>query len=162
MPRERAGAGSALTNTSRQVAVALSVAVLGSILAQFYRNALSPSLAGLPAAARSAASSSITATQAVAQQLGPAGRSLLGPANDAFVHSMHITTLVAAVLALAGGFVVLRWMPGKPRPAAEIAAASEDSYDGRAGHNGAEHGQHRRPRGMSSHAARDPGSGARH
>ena len=85
LPRERAGAGSALTNTARQVAVALSVAILGSILAQFYRSSLSPTLAGLPAAARSAASSSITATQAVAQQLGPSGRSLLGPANDAFV-----------------------------------------------------------------------------
>src|SRR3984957_20110996 len=36
LPRERAGAGSALTNTSRQVAFALSVAVLGSILAELY------------------------------------------------------------------------------------------------------------------------------
>src|SRR5207302_7565430 len=82
LPRERAGAGSALTNTARQVAVALSVAILGSILAEFYRSSLSPTLAGLPAAARSAASSSITATQAVAQQLGTSGRSLLGPAKD--------------------------------------------------------------------------------
>src|SRR4029077_619367 len=98
LPRERAGAGSALPTTARQVAVALSVAILGSILAQFYRNALSPSLTALPAAARSAASSSITATQAVAQQLGTSGRSLLGPANDAFVSSMRITTLIAAVL----------------------------------------------------------------
>ena len=118
LPRERAGAGSALTNTARQVAVALSVAVLGSVLAEFYRNSLSPSLAHLPAAARDAASSSISATQAVAQQLGPSGRSLLVPANDAFVHAMHYTTLIAALLALAGGFVVLRWMPGKARPAA--------------------------------------------
>jgi hypothetical protein len=133
LPRERAGAGSALTNTSRQVAFALSVAVLGSILAEFYRNALSPTLAGLPATAKSVASSSITATQAVAQQLGNAGRSLLGPANDAYVHAMHITTLVAAVLVVAGGFVVLRWMPGKPKPAPEIApeiaTASEASYE---------------------------------
>jgi EmrB/QacA subfamily drug resistance transporter len=119
VPRERAGAGSALTNTARQVAVALSVAILGSILAVFYRNALSPSLAGLSPAARTAASSSITATQAVVQRLGAAGQSLLAPANDAFVHAMHITTLVAAVLALAGGFVVVRWMPGRPRPAGQ-------------------------------------------
>jgi hypothetical protein len=28
---------------------------------------------------------------------------------------MHFTSLVAALLALAGGFVVVRWMPGKPR-----------------------------------------------
>jgi EmrB/QacA subfamily drug resistance transporter len=125
LPRERAGAGSALTNISRQVAVALSVAILGSILAQFYRSALQPSLAGLPAAARGAASSSITATQAVAQQLGAAGRSLLAPANDSFVHAMHATTLIAALVALAGGFVVLRWMPGKPRPVTEPARPAD-------------------------------------
>ena len=129
LPRERAGSGSALTNTARQVAVALSVAILGSILADFYRNALAPTLAGLPAATRGAASSSITATQAVAQQLGPAGRALLAPANVAFVDAMRVTTLIAALVALAGGFVVLRWMPGKPRPVAEIAAPSEDAYE---------------------------------
>ena len=131
LPRERAGAGSALTNTARQVAVALSVAILGSILAVFYRNALSPSLTHLPAAARGEASSSISATQAVAQQLGTAGRSLLGPANEAYVHAMHVTTLIAAVLALAGGFVVLRWMPGKPRKAAQVrdTQASDSAYE---------------------------------
>jgi NAD/NADP transhydrogenase alpha subunit len=132
LPRERAGAGSALTNTARQVAVALSVAILGSILAVFYRHALSPSLTHLPAAARSAASSSITATQAVAQQLGTAGRALLVPANNSFVHAMHFTSLVAAALALAGGFVVLRWMPGLPakaRPASSAAPAGDSDYE---------------------------------
>ena len=118
LPRERAGAGSALTNIARQVAVALSVAVLGSILAVFYRASLSPSLTHLPAAARDSASSSITSTQAVAQQLGTAGRSLLVPANDAFVHAMHATTLVAALMAVAGALVVVRWMPGRAREAA--------------------------------------------
>ncbi len=79
LPRERAGAGSALTNTARQVAVALSVAVLGSILSSAYRSSLNPTLSALPAAARNAAGSSITATQAVAAQLGHAGQFLLGP-----------------------------------------------------------------------------------
>ena len=53
VPRERGGAGSAITNTSRQVAVALGVAVLGSILARAYRADLAPGLHALrPAAAR--------------------------------------------------------------------------------------------------------------
>ena len=52
LPRERAGAGSALSNTARQVAVALSVAVLGSILAQAYRSSLTPTLSRLPEAAQ--------------------------------------------------------------------------------------------------------------
>jgi EmrB/QacA subfamily drug resistance transporter len=119
LPRERAGAGSALSNTARQVAVALSVAVLGSILAQAYRSSLSPTLSRLPEAARGAAGTSITATQALAQQLGPAGRFLLAPANDAFVDAMRITTAIAAALAVIGAIAVSRWMPGKPRPSAE-------------------------------------------
>jgi len=135
LPRERAGAGSALTNTARQVAVALSVAVLGSILAQAYRSTLSPTLSALPAAARSAAGSSITATQAVAAQLGPSGRFLLAPADTAFVDAMRITTAIAAAIAVLGAIAVLRWMPGKRRPtikeveemiAAEVAAAERD------------------------------------
>jgi len=129
LPRERAGAGSALTNIARQVAVALSVAVLGSILAEFYRGSLSPALTHLPAAARGAASASITGTQAVAQQLGTAGRSLLVPANDAFVHAMHATTIVAALMAVAGALVVVRWMPGRAREAAPARRAQDRDYE---------------------------------
>jgi EmrB/QacA subfamily drug resistance transporter len=113
LPRERAGAGSALTNTSRQVGVALGVAVLGSILAEAYRSKLQPALSTLPAAARNAASQSIAATQATAQHLGVHGHSLLTPADTAFTDAMHVTTLVAAAMMLAGTFVILRWMPGK-------------------------------------------------
>jgi hypothetical protein len=125
LPRERAGAGSALTNTARQVAVALSVAVLGSILSSAYRNSLTPTLNALPAGARNAAGSSITATQAVAAQLGHAGQFLLAPANTAFVDAMRVTTAVAAILAIVGGFVVLRWMPGRKRPTIEELVADE-------------------------------------
>jgi EmrB/QacA subfamily drug resistance transporter len=134
LPRERAGAGSALTNTSRQVAVALGTAVLGSILAQTYRSHLSPTLTHLPQAARDAAGQSITATQAVAQHLGVAGHFLLGPANVSYVDAMRITTIIGALVSLGGALVVLRWMPGKPKPvvnmdeiiAAEVAAAERE------------------------------------
>jgi hypothetical protein len=48
---------------------------------------------------------------------------------------MRFATLTAAVLALIGGLVVLRWMPGKPKPAAtdtsledvELALMAEDA-----------------------------------
>src|SRR6201995_1427990 len=99
LPREQAGAGSALTNTARQVGVALGTAVLGSILAPSYSRSLSPSPDRLPPTARTAASGSIEATQAVAAKLGTAGQSLLGPANDAFTSAMHVTTIVAAVIS---------------------------------------------------------------
>jgi MFS family permease len=132
LPRERAGAGSALTNTARQVAVALSVAVLGSILSSAYRGSLNPTLSALPPGARDAAGSSISATQAVAAQLGRSGQFLLAPANTAFVDAMRVTTGVAAALAVLGCLAVLRWMPARKREsiedlvAAEIAAAERD------------------------------------
>jgi len=40
---------------------------------------------------------------------------------------MHITTLVAAGLALAGALVVLRWMPGRPRTAEVPAEAGHET-----------------------------------
>jgi EmrB/QacA subfamily drug resistance transporter len=130
VPRERAGSGSALTNTTRQVAGALGVAVLGSIIAQLYRDQLSPHLTALPAAARSAATGSITATQTVAGHLGSAGARLDGFANTAFVHSMHVTTAISAVITLAGALVVLVWMPGRaaaPAAAGRGAAPAEEA-----------------------------------
>jgi EmrB/QacA subfamily drug resistance transporter len=121
VPRERAGSGSALTNTARQVSGALGVAVLGSILAQAYRDQLSPHLTAVPAAARGAATGSITATQAVAARLGAAGRDLAGFADAAFVHAMHVTTVLSAVITLLGALVVMIWMPGRTRAAVATA-----------------------------------------
>jgi hypothetical protein len=46
---------------------------------------------------------------------------------------MHITTLIAALIALAGGFVVLRWMPGRPRQAAEATQAAQAIETAQAG-----------------------------
>jgi EmrB/QacA subfamily drug resistance transporter len=136
LPRERAGAGSALTNTSRQVAVALGTAVLGSVLAQAYRSHMTPTLAHLPAASRDIAAQSISATQGVAAHLGAAGRFLLAPAGVSYVDAMRITTVIAAAVILAGAAVVVRWMPGKPKVsmdeiieaevAAEVAKAEQE------------------------------------
>ncbi len=131
VPRERAGAGSALTNTARQVSAALGVAVLGSVLAQAYRSQLSPHLALLPASARNAATGSITASQAVAARLGAAGRDLTGFADTSFVHAMHITTLISAAITLLGAVVVLRWMPGRTAatPARQPSTAPSSAAD---------------------------------
>jgi EmrB/QacA subfamily drug resistance transporter len=116
VPRERAGAGSALTNTARQVSAALGIAVLGSILAQVYRNQLGSHLTVLPAPARGAAAGSITATQAIAARLGAAGRELASFADTAFVHAMHVTTIASAAITLLGAVVVMIWMPSRTAP----------------------------------------------
>jgi EmrB/QacA subfamily drug resistance transporter len=116
LPREKAGVGSAMSNTVRQVAGALGVAVLGSILSSSYRGEIAPALQGLPAGVQHAAGESIMATSEVARGLGDGGQALLEPAFDAFIHGMHTTAWVSAAIALVGVAVVARWMPGKPRP----------------------------------------------
>ncbi|MFG3440655.1 MFS transporter [Nonomuraea sp. NPDC047897] len=116
LPREKAGVGSAMSNTVRQVAGALGVAVLGSVLSSTYRGEVAPALSALPADARHAAGESIMATVGAAESLGAQGQALLRPAFAAFIDGMHVTALVSAVIALAGVAVVAKWMPGKPKP----------------------------------------------
>jgi MFS transporter, DHA2 family, multidrug resistance protein len=116
LPRERAGVGSAVNNTIRQVGSALGIAVLGSLLASVYRDRLAPSVTHLPAAARQVASESITGAYGVAERMGPAGKALIGPANDAFISAMHLTAIVSTGVGVLGIAVVLLWLPRRSGP----------------------------------------------
>ncbi|MBB4916086.1 MFS transporter [Streptosporangium saharense] len=117
LPREKAGVGSAMSNTVRQVAGALGVALLGSLLSATYRDEIAPSLAGLPADLQHLGGESLTGTLGVAKALGERGVALIEPAKHAFLDGMHVTALVSAAFALLGALVVLRWLPGRNAPA---------------------------------------------
>ncbi|MFF2572379.1 MFS transporter [Streptomyces sp. NPDC101191] len=122
LPREKAGSGSAVNNTFRQVGGALGVAVLGSVLSSTYRGEIEGHLGALPAGLRDTAGESIEATLAVAEKLGPAGRGLVAPAYDAFIDAMHVTAIGSAVVAVLGAIVVAVFLPGRA-PAAPGAGA---------------------------------------
>jgi DHA2 family multidrug resistance protein-like MFS transporter len=111
LPREKAGVGSAVSNTVRQVAGALGIAVLGSVLAAVYRSGIHDKVTAFSPAARNAASESISGAYAAAQHLGGAGYGLIGTANSAFVDAMHAAALGSVVMALVGVAVVLAWLP---------------------------------------------------
>ncbi|MFD0659659.1 MFS transporter [Thermocatellispora tengchongensis] len=113
LPREKAGVGSAMSNTIRQVAGALGVAILGSVLSASYRDGIAGSLTALPETVRHAAGESIAATMAVADGLGARGAGLIEPAKQAFLDGMHVTALVSAAIALVGAIVVFFGLPGK-------------------------------------------------
>ena len=119
VPRERGGAGSAITNTSRQVAVALGVAVLGSVLADVYRARLRPYLGVLPPGARHAATASIAQTQVIAGHLGPAGARLMTAADASFVDAMHVAALISVLIAVMGAVAIGIWMPGRTAAAGD-------------------------------------------
>jgi Na+/melibiose symporter-like transporter len=127
LPREQAGVGSAVSNTVRQIAAALGVAVLGSVVAAVYRSQADEALGALPDGVRGVASESLAGAYAAAGRIGPAGGDLISAANDAFVVGMHWAAVGSAIAALLGAAVVLRWLPGPPAPSngAPAVAAPE-------------------------------------
>ncbi|MHA7957622.1 DHA2 family efflux MFS transporter permease subunit [Streptomyces sp. L500] len=140
LPREKAGSGSAVNNTFRQLGAALGVAVLGSLLSAVYRSGIRDRLdavPGLSADARHAAGESIEATLTAARRLGPAGHELVGPARDAFVHAMHVTVLGASAVALLGALVAALFLPagrpGRPGGGAASPGAAERAEEAEEG-----------------------------
>jgi EmrB/QacA subfamily drug resistance transporter len=119
LPREKAGAGSALNNAARQVAVAMGVAVLGSVIASVYRGEMTDRFNALPAGQRHVAAESIEGTLAVASRMGAAGQNLIEPAHAAFVQGMHLAAGVSAIVAFLGALMVFKWMPGRRSAAPE-------------------------------------------
>src|SRR5207249_4667273 len=84
LPRDRAGSGSGLLMTLRQVGAAIGIALLGSLLAGVFRDRLD--VTGLPAQAADAASGSVVAAHLVAEKAHAAD--LAASANSAYVHGM--------------------------------------------------------------------------
>ncbi|WP_238012212.1 MFS transporter [Dactylosporangium sp. AC04546] len=126
LPREKAGVGSAVSNTIRQVGGALGVAALGAVISSYYRDGMDSAADGLPAAAQHVARESISGAYGVAEQAGPAGGALIGQANDAFMSAMHYASVGSAVFAVLGAVVALIWLPGK-RPANAPAPSTAES-----------------------------------
>ncbi|MFF8691976.1 MFS transporter [Streptomyces sp. NPDC015144] len=136
LPREKAGSGSAINNTFRQVGGALGVAVLGSVLSAVYRHGIEDHLGAVPPAARDAAGESIEATLGIADRMGPAGASLAASADDAFLKAMHVTAAGSATVALLGALVVLLFLPGKraaPSGPGAVDGATDPVGDNRPG-----------------------------
>jgi predicted MFS family arabinose efflux permease len=138
IPREKAGQGSAIGNTMRQLGGALGVAVLGSILSSTYRTSITPQLKHIPALAHHPAdlqtvSSSITSTLGFAAHAGAAGQALSAPAINAFIGAMHDAAGASVVVGIIGIVVALRWLPGRVRPMApalpEVAADQQATSD---------------------------------
>ncbi|MDS1269529.1 MFS transporter [Lipingzhangella sp. LS1_29] len=115
VPRHEAGAASAMQNTARQVAVALGVAVLGSVVSLVYRGQISEHLDVLPQHAQADAASSIEETLGTARALGLEAE-LVQPAKDAFLAGMHTSALCSLVVALISAVTVLIWLPRRARP----------------------------------------------
>jgi hypothetical protein len=131
LPLAKAGVGSAVNDTTRQVGGAMGVAVLGSVYTSIYGSHLTDSVSGqnVPAETVVQAKDSIGSALVAAQSLGgSAGRALADAARSAFIDGFHASLRAGAVVTLIGVAVTIAWLPAQARrPDAERQA---DEYAG--------------------------------
>ncbi|MFE9094588.1 MFS transporter [Streptomyces sp. NPDC007264] len=96
VPREQAGAASAVSETAYELGAALGIALLGSIVTGVYRGFTGPP--GTPAAAHESLGG---AAEAAAGMPADTARALLESARAAFVHGLTLAAAVGAAVLLA-------------------------------------------------------------
>jgi len=121
LPLDRAGVGSAVNDTSREVGGTLGVAVVGSVFVSLYgpdvldRLGETPGLVeNIPADALLAAQDSVAAAFAVSEQ-APAAfvDTIREAASGAFMGAFGTACLVGAGAALAGAALAARYLPAR-------------------------------------------------
>ena len=126
LPRDKAGVGSAVNDTTRQVGGALGVAIIGSVYSSVFAGSMLSSLKAsglsLPSDVVAQVSDSVGAALGTAKAVGgPQGQALADAARSAFVDGMHRGVIVGAAIALIGALVALFFLP---------ARAPESAVDG--------------------------------
>ena len=114
LPREKAGVGSAVNDTTRQVGGALGVAIIGSIVSSAYASKIATSVPGFGVVGDAVA----TAQQSLANALrlapgtdNPQG--YVDAVRDAFVHSLSLGLRFSAVVVLIAAVLAWRFLPAR-------------------------------------------------
>jgi predicted MFS family arabinose efflux permease len=134
LPRAKAGVGSAVNDTTRQMGGALGVALIGSLLSTRYQSDVDAGLGG----ARNVSSELLDHVGANVQagvNIGrgtpaPLGDRIVDVAHHAFLSGYHLAVLVAAGITLLAAIGVFRWLPARAATPTEAPAPDEARADG--------------------------------
>jgi DHA2 family multidrug resistance protein-like MFS transporter len=120
LPPAKAGVGSAVNDTARELGSTLGVAIVGSVFSSIYAGRIGDALAGspLPQEAVDVAKESVGAADVVAQQAGAqagpqAEAALTEVVNQSFVQGWHAASWVCMGVVLLGAAVAWRWLPAR-------------------------------------------------
>jgi Na+/melibiose symporter-like transporter len=111
IPRSKAGVGSAMNDTTRQVGGALGVATIGSLMSSTYRSNVASTLTDLPSDLVERAQDSVGAALAIAAQAGPGGPEMAERARQAFTDAMAVGFFAAAIISAIGVVLVIAFLP---------------------------------------------------
>jgi len=118
LPPAKAGVGSAMNDTTRQMGGALGVAIIGSVFASVFRPGLTDQMvaAGVSPDGVAVARDSIAGALQVAGQIpGQVGQDLALAAKTQFVDGMSTALVVAIFAVLAAAAVVFAFLPARAR-----------------------------------------------
>ncbi|MEV0609911.1 MFS transporter [Polymorphospora rubra] len=112
VPPRKAGSAASISETAYELGVALGIAILGSIVTLVYRRNLTvPN--DLPTDTRSAVEDSLASAMNVLEP----GSALAHAAQEAFVHAMQTTSVIAGVITALAAIVAWRTIPSPKQPA---------------------------------------------
>jgi hypothetical protein len=117
LPRDMAGVGSAINDTSREVGGTLGVAIIGSVFATTYGPKIVELLTpiGLPEQAVSAAEESVGAAFMVAEQASaPAATAAIqNAASVSFLDGFQVACTTVGIIAIFGALLALTFLPAR-------------------------------------------------
>ena len=127
LPLAKAGVGSAVNDTTRQVGGALGVAVLGSVMSSTYGPRVTDALSGFPVSSEQAAAIHDqigAAIQAASEIGGEPGRMLADVASRGFADGMSTAFIIGAAALALGAVIVALFLPARARDHESIAVAA--------------------------------------
>ncbi|MBL4698836.1 MAG: MFS transporter [Phycisphaerales bacterium] len=118
LPSAKAGVGSSVNDTARELGGTLGVAIMGSLFNVVYRSDITSGFEGspIPVEAQETLRDSVGMAMGVIDQMnqtaGPiAAQAVRTPVQDAFIGGFHASSLLAGIAALLGGVAVFFFLP---------------------------------------------------
>jgi EmrB/QacA subfamily drug resistance transporter len=131
LPRAKAGVGSAVNDTTRQMGGAVGVAVFGSMMASHYTSSVSGKLAaGIPRPLLGAVRNNVGQAFAVAHQpstVPSVAARVTHAAGQAFSGGLHVVGVTAAAVTLLAAAGVVAFLPARPREDGQPAPETRES-----------------------------------
>ena len=128
LPLAKAGVGSAVNDTTRQVGGALGVAVLGSVMSSTYGPRVTDAISGFPVSSEQASAirDQIGAAMRAANEIGgEPGRMLADVASRGFADGMSTAFIIGAAALALGAVIVALFLPARARDHEDLAVTGD-------------------------------------
>jgi EmrB/QacA subfamily drug resistance transporter len=116
LSKDKAGIGSAVNDTTRELGGTLGVAIIGSVFSSLYIGSLDSAgglFSSLPPDVQAITKDSVGAAKVVASKLGDRAPEFLAQVDTAFLSGLHAGCFVCAAVAAAGALAALRFIPAR-------------------------------------------------